>query len=113
MDFREALCGALEEALACWGVDYRFPPRDTIPNHKRAFEDLMAAFGEQYPEQGLLLVVDELLDYLRTRKDYDLIRDLNFLREVGEVCKDLRFRFDALIEKRAEPLDPNQLDRYY
>jgi hypothetical protein len=95
MDFREALCAGLEEALARWGVEYTFPPRDTIPNHKRAFEDLMAAFGQQYPDQGLLLVVDELLDYLRQRKDYVLIRDLNFLRELGEVGRDLRFRFIA------------------
>lgn len=59
----------------------------------------MAKFGEVFPEQGLLLVVDELLDYLRTRKDQELILDLNFLREVGEVCKDLRFRFMAGVQE--------------
>jgi len=45
------------------------------------------------------VVVDELLDYLRTRKDQELILDLNFLREVGEVCKDLRFRFIAGVQE--------------
>lgn len=99
MDFREFVCSQLEEALAGWGVDYRFPPRDKIPNHKRAFEEMMAAFQEKYPEQGLLLVVDELLDYLKSRKDQELILDLNFLREVGEVCKDLRFRFVAGVQE--------------
>lgn len=59
----------------------------------------MAKFAEVFPEQGLLLVVDELLDYLRTRKDQELILDLNFLREVGEVCKDLRFRFMAGVQE--------------
>ncbi len=44
-------------------------------------------------------MVDELLDYLRTRKDQELILDLNFLREVGEVCKDLRFRFMAGVQE--------------
>lgn len=95
MDFREFVCSQLEEALASWGVEYRFPPRDKIPNHKRAFEEMMAAFHERFPDQGLLLVVDELLDYLKSRKDQALVLDLNFLREVGEVCKDLRFRFMA------------------
>ena len=99
MDFREFVCSQLEEALAGWGIDYRFPPRDTIPNHKRAFEDLMSAFHARYPEQGLLLVVDELLDYLRSRRDQELILDLNFLREVGEICKDLRFRFMAGVQE--------------
>ena len=99
MDFREFVCSQLEEALAGWGIDYRFPPRHTIPNHKRAFEDMMAVFHGQYPDQGLLLVVDELLDYLKSRRDQELVLDLNFLREVGEVCKDLRFRFVAGVQE--------------
>ena len=80
-------------------VEYVFPEAGTITGHKRAFEDMMGKFGEVFPEHGLLLVVDELLDYLRTRKDQELILDLNFLREVGEVCKDLRFRFMAGVQE--------------
>jgi hypothetical protein len=60
---------------------------------------MMTRFGEVFPDQGLLLVVDELLDYLRTRKDQELMLDLNFLREVGEVCKDLRLRFMAGVQE--------------
>ena len=37
MDFRAFVCSQLEEALARWGVDYRFQARDTIPNHKQAW----------------------------------------------------------------------------
>lgn len=99
MDFREFICSELEEHLAKFGITYKFPPRDRIPNHKGAFEAMMAAFHERYPDQGLLLVVDELLDYLRTRKDQELILDLNFLREIGEVCRDLRFRFMAGLQE--------------
>ncbi len=54
---------------------------------------------QEYPDHGLLLVVDGLLDYLRSRKDQELILDLNFLREIGEVCKDLRFRFIAGVQE--------------
>ena len=99
MDFRDFVCSQLEAALDSWGVEYRFPPTDVIPNHKGAFEEMMAAFHEHYPDQGLLLVVDELLDYLRSRRDQELVLDLNFLREVGEVCKDLRFRFIAGVQE--------------
>jgi len=51
---------------------------------------MMTIFHEQYPDQGLLLVVDELLDYLRTRKDQALI-----LLTAGNrrSLQDLRFRF--------------------
>lgn len=99
MSLRDILVAELEEHLEKLGVEYVFPEAGTIPSHKRAFEDMMARFGEAFPDHGLLLVVDELLDYLRTRKDQELILDLNFLREVGEVCKDLRFRFMAGVQE--------------
>ena len=43
--------------------------------------------------------MDELLDYLKTRKQHDLILDLGFLREIGEVCKLIRFRFIAGLQE--------------
>ncbi|MBC7356415.1 MAG: ATP-binding protein [Desulfomicrobiaceae bacterium] len=99
MSLRDILVGELEEHLGAMGVTYTFPDASQVPNNKRAFEEMMAAFHQEYPDHGLLLVVDELLDYLRTRKDQELILDLNFLREVGEVCKDLRFRFMAGVQE--------------
>ncbi len=99
MSLRDILVAELEESLDNLGVDYVFPEADSISNHKSAFEEMMTRFGEVYPDQGLLLVVDELLDFLKTRKDHDIILDLNFLREVGEVCKDLRFRFMAGVQE--------------
>ena len=99
MSLRDIVVAELEEHLEKLGVEYVFPEADTIANHKMAFEDMMAKFAEVFPEHGLLLVVDELLDYLRTRKDQELILDLNFLRETGEVCKDLRFRFMAGVQE--------------
>lgn len=99
MDLREIVCSQLEAALSDWGIDFQFPPRDTIPNHKGVFEDMMALFHQQFPDQGLLFVIDEFLDYLRSRKDQALILDLGFLRELGEVCKDLRFRIIAGLQE--------------
>ncbi len=99
IDLREFVCSQLEEALFEWGIEFQFPPRDKIPNHKGIFEEMMVAFHQQYPDQGLLFVVDELLDYLRTRKAQALILDLTFAREIGEICQDLRFRFIAGLQE--------------
>ncbi len=99
MSLRDILVAELEEHLAAMDVSYSFPPADKVSNNKRSFEEMMAAFHQEHPDQGLLLVVDELLDYLRTRKDQELILDLNFLREIGEVCKGLRFRFIAGVQE--------------
>ncbi|MBT5606091.1 MAG: ATP-binding protein, partial [Lentisphaerae bacterium] len=98
---RNLLVDELVEYLASIGVEYEFPPADQLANHTRAFEDMMAAFHAVYPDQGLLVVVDELLDYLRARteKGEAIILDLNFLREVGEVCKNLNFRFIAGVQE--------------
>jgi DNA-directed RNA polymerase subunit F len=99
MSLRDILIAELEEKLEKLEINYVFPEAGQVISHKRAFEEMMTAFHQVYPDHGLLLVVDELLDYLRTRKDQELILDLNFLREVGEVCKDLRFRFMAGVQE--------------
>ncbi|MGM0682382.1 MAG: DUF6079 family protein, partial [Thermodesulfobacteriota bacterium] len=99
MTLRDILLDELEEHLAAMGVNYSFPSADQVSGNKRSFEEMMTAFHQVFPDHGLLLVVDELLDYLRTRKDQELILDLNFLREIGEVCKDLRFRFIAGVQE--------------
>jgi ATPase subunit of ABC transporter with duplicated ATPase domains len=65
MCLRDILTAEIEEHLAKFGVSYSFPPVSSIPNNKRAFEEMMAQFNKKYPEQGLLVVVDELLDYGR------------------------------------------------
>ena len=99
MSLRDIIVAELEAQLAAIGVAYSFPPSDQVRSNKTAFDEMMTAFHGQYPDHGLLLVVDELLDYLRTRKDQELVLDLNFLREVGEICKDLRFRFIASVQE--------------
>ena len=99
MSLRDILVAELEEHLAAMGVSYSFPAIDQVSGSKDAFEEMMSVFHQTFPDHGLLLVVDELLDYLRTRKDQELILDLNFLREIGEVCRDLRFRFMAGVQE--------------
>jgi len=99
MPLRDFICQQLEEHLAAWGISFSFPPQDELLSHKRAFEEMMAAFHVEFPDHGILFIVDELLDYLRSRDDHQIILDLNFLRVLGEVCKDLRFRFMAGVQE--------------
>jgi hypothetical protein len=99
MSLRDILTAEIEEHLSKFGIQYTFPSVSTVPNNKRAFEEMMARFHDKFPDQGLLVVVDELLDYLRSRKDQEIVLDLSFLREIGEVSKDLRFRFIAGIQE--------------
>jgi hypothetical protein len=77
MSLRDIITGELMLFLDKLGVDYAFPPADQVVNNKAAFEAMMAAFAEVYPDHGVLLVVDELLDYPRSRKDHALVLDLS------------------------------------
>ena len=99
MSLRDIVTQQLELFLERNGVSYTFPPADKVVNNKVAFEEIMAAFAEVHPNHGVLLVVDEFLEYLRSRKDHDLVLDLSFLREIGEVTKHLRFRFVAGVQE--------------
>ena len=99
MSLRDIITQELELFLEKNGVSYSFPAADKVVNNKAAFEEMMAAFAEVHPNHGVLLVVDEFLDYLRSRKDHDLVLDLSFLREIGEVTKHLRFRFVAGVQE--------------
>lgn len=99
MTLRDIVTGLLTDELAEMGVDYTFPPADEVVNNKSCFEDMMAAFQAVYPDHGLLFVVDELLDYLRGRKDQEVVKDNGFMRELGEACKHLRFRYIAGVQE--------------
>ncbi|WP_044640701.1 DUF6079 family protein [Risungbinella massiliensis] len=99
MSLRDFICGELEDHLAEMGVDYEFPPIEKVRSNKDNLIEMMGTFHEEYPDHGLLLVVDELLDYLHSRNDQDRFLDLGFLREIGEICNHTKFRFIAGIQE--------------
>jgi hypothetical protein len=99
MSLRDIICSVLEDNLARLDVKFEFPSTDDRHENKSSLQEMMAAFQKVHKDRGLLLVLDELLDYLRSRKDQALILDLQFLRELGEFCKGSRFRFIAGVQE--------------
>lgn len=92
-DLRDILLDELSDALDGWGTPVTFPAADQVNNNKNLIIQAVAAFQSKYPDMGIMLVVDELLDYLRSREQRALILDLGFLRELGEVAASCAFRF--------------------
>ncbi len=97
---RNIIVTELQNDLKDRGIHFEFPSADEITNNKAALLEMMSKFEEVYPEKGYLLVIDELLDYLRTRKEHDLMLDLGFLRELGEFIKSSRFRLICGIQEQ-------------
>lgn len=99
MPLRQFVMETLQDQLAEQGVHFEVPPEDQIRNHKDVFASMMAAFTAKFPDKGLLFVLDELLDYLRSNREQELMHNLNFLRAVGEFSKGSRFRFVAGVQE--------------
>lgn len=99
MHLRDVVFGDLEKQLSAIGVAYHFPSMNEAASNKELLVEMMKVFKKQYPGMGLLVALDELLDFLRARSDKDLVLDLNFLREVGEACELEPLRFITGIQE--------------
>lgn len=96
---RAIITEEIEKDLNKRGISFQFPDVSKITNNKDALNDMMEAFSSKYEDKGYLIVVDELLDYLKSRKDNELMQDINFMREIGEFIKNSRFRFMSGIQE--------------
>jgi len=96
---RAIITSNIEQDLARRGITYKFPDVGHITNNKDALVAMMAAFAGKYGDKGYLIIVDELLDYLKGRKDNELIQDIGFMRELGEIIKSTKLRFVSGIQE--------------
>src|SRR5271157_602959 len=116
MTLRNIIISELEKKLKELKIDYVFPPQDEIVNHKDCFEEMMAKFEEIYPNQGLMLIIDEMLEYLRGGTELEMIHNFSFLREVGEICGNTNFKFiaglqEALFDNKKFAFVSNEINR--
>ena len=74
-------------------VDYQFDP-DSLKMYSEQLDDMMVAFEEKYPDKGLLIIIDELLAYLKGHAAVgQLNQDLQVLQALGQQCSKGRFAF--------------------
>jgi len=55
---------------------------------KEHLSDIIQLLKEKDPAKGLLVVVDEVSDFLQAKEEYKIKRDFQFLRVVAQVCQD-------------------------
>lgn len=83
----------IQRFLHAKGVDFRFDP-DSLKMYWEQLDEMMAAFEEKFPSKGLLIIVDELLAYLKGHAATGLLdQDLQVLQALGQQCKKGRFAF--------------------
>lgn len=84
----------IDEALKQWGVDYSISEDDRKgASYSEKLALMLDAFEEVYPDKGFLLVIDEMLSYLKGRSTPDMLnRDLAVLQALGQMSDRTHFR---------------------
>lgn len=89
----DIVCHHIDGYLNSWSVNYSIKADKSADDYKKKLSRLMAHFEEAFPDKGLMIVVDEMLEYLKGRATDDrLARDLSVLRALGEASDHSRFR---------------------
>jgi hypothetical protein len=81
------------------GFEFKFRDQREFSNVKDEFQRFMVAFDSVCPGKGVLLIVDELLHYLQSRNDQELVIDLSVLQSLGEFSDKQRFVFIAGLQQ--------------
>jgi hypothetical protein len=88
----EVITYKIENYLEELGIDFSFDGHGP----KTYFEKLqlmMAEFEEKFPNKGFLIVIDEMLAYLKGRASDKLNNDLQVLQALGQACDSSKFKF--------------------
>lgn len=91
--FWDIITFQLQRFLDGMEVDYHFDSA-SLKMYSEQLDEMMAAFEEQYPDHGFMLVIDEMLSYLKTHAAVgQLDHDLQVLQALGQQCAKGRFAF--------------------
>lgn len=95
------ICHQIDIKFREWGISYSIAA-DTKPDmYKDKLLRMMAQFEAAFPDKGLMIVIDEMLSYLRGRSGTaDLNRDLAVLQALGEMSDHSKFRMIYGVQER-------------
>jgi hypothetical protein len=99
MNLYQIVAEQLERLAQTCGFSFTFIDQRQVSNVKTEFARFMVAFDAAQPGKGALLIVDELLHFLQSRSDPDLVLDLSILQALGEFSNGSRFVFMAGLQQ--------------
>ncbi|MBC6368014.1 DUF6079 family protein [Algoriphagus sp. AK58] len=89
----EVITYQIEEYLKTQGIHFSFDAFGPKPYFEKLLL-MMAEFEEKFPGKGFLIVIDEMLAYLKGRSAADkLNQDLAVLQALGQACDKSKFKF--------------------
>ncbi len=88
---KDVVFAHIERFLETLGIQFTFDETSNF-SWKVQIQRMMAEFEETFPDKHLLIVIDELLEYLKGRSPNVLSNALMLLRQMGEMCDNSRFK---------------------
>lgn len=100
MPLREVILAEIEDDFANRGIDYTVPDLNNVRDNARLIKEVMQAFQAKYPDKGYMIVIDELLSYLTSRDERQIVLDLAFLQSMAEMCSKSRIRLICGVQEK-------------
>ena len=93
-DLWDIVCYQLDKFITEHGVDYSISDDNSLDSYYVKLRKMMAAFEAEHPNHGLMIVIDEMLSYLKGRGNaaYNLNKDLAVLQALGQMSDHTKFR---------------------
>ena len=89
----EVITYQMESYLKSQGINFTFDGHGPKPYFDKLLI-MMAEFEDKFPDKGFLVVIDEMLAYLKGRSAADkLNQDLAVLQALGQACDKSKFKF--------------------
>lgn len=88
---KDIVFAQIERYLKKENVQFTFDENSNY-SWKEQIQDMMSEFENSFPDKHFMIVIDELLEYLKGRNATVLNNDLMLLRQLGEACDNSRFK---------------------
>ena len=80
-------------------IKYSFPPIEGAVDHKKNIMDVLQAVKEEDSSRELVVIVDEISDFLKQKTKEKITRDVQFLRVIGQVAQENDFMFIGAMQE--------------
>lgn len=88
-----------QQLLQRYHVDVRAVDLQTDYDNKQTVLNLLTDLKAEDPEAGLVVIVDEISDFLKQKSKTQMAADLALLRELGEVSQDSDFLYIGAMQE--------------
>lgn len=88
-----------QQLLARYDIEIPELDLKSAYDNKKVMLDILTEIKAQDPENGLVVVVDEISDFLKQKSKEEMSYDLALLRELGEVSQDSDFLYIGAMQE--------------